>query len=283
MAIRRGRFGYSFTVIRVLQFFCFVAIAGLCSLPAAEINRLDAPKQAAPIAYALAISVLSAVCAATAVLWHICGALPYFANSIVDGVLAVLVIVMAILVGRPLTRLNCGVVGDFNEHITSLGDVLYSVEGMGVEGDGVYKNITDAAKKFSKVHDVDGLQGVEGLPALGKTREEVWSKIGDYDQWVGRVQRVCISMKIVWALAIILIFLLVATAVLSWILHRRVNSIPTFHVEENEDGSHSYYTEHVPASVMREVSMTDDEEGRASGEYRYGYADHRPTVGREGL
>lgn len=55
MAIRRGRFGYSFTVIRVLQFFCFVAIAGLCSLPAAEINRLDAPKQAAPIAYALAI------------------------------------------------------------------------------------------------------------------------------------------------------------------------------------------------------------------------------------
>lgn len=34
---------------------------------------------------------------------------------------------------------------------------------------------------------------------------------------------------------------------------------------------------------MREVSMTDEDEGRASGEYQYGYADHRPTVGREGL
>lgn len=50
-------------------------------------------------------------------------------------------------------------------------------------------------------------------------------------------------------------FLFVGTAILSFILHRRIHSIRTFHVEEDEDGTQLYYTQHVPATIMREESM----------------------------
>lgn len=75
-----------------------------------------------------------------------------------------------------------------------------------------------------------------------------------------------------------------ATAILSYILWRRVHSIRTFHVEENEDGTQVYYTQHVPASVMRESSPTD--EGRAMYEDRPSMEDtghKRMMVGREAL
>lgn len=49
--------------------------------------------------------------------------------------------------------------------------------------------------------------------------------------------------------------LFVGTAILSFILHRRIHSIRTFHVEEDEDGTQLYYTQHVPATIMREDSL----------------------------
>lgn len=74
-------------------------------------------------------------------------------------------------------------------------------------------------------------------------------------------------------------FLFIGTAILSFILHRRIHSIRTFHVEEGEDGTQLYYTQHVPATIMREDSLksyravpaaTDDE--RESTELN----EHRP-------
>lgn len=111
-------------------------------------------------------------------------------------------IITAVFVGRPLTRLDCAVVGNVNEHIDSLGDVMYSVGR--TDPDGVHKFIPNAQTKFQKISGVSGLESVDGLAALGKTFEEVRAKLADYFQWVGRVEGTCKMMKAVWGLAIVL-------------------------------------------------------------------------------
>lgn len=110
----------------------------------------------------------------------------------------------AVFVGRPLTRLDCAVVGDLNEHIGSLADVLYSVIGPDSLY-GAYKVISDAKVKFLRISGVKGLESVDGLDALGATGEDVKLKLGDYSQWVGRVEGTCVSMKVVWGLAMLLV------------------------------------------------------------------------------
>lgn len=126
----------------------------------------------------------------------------YIAYTAGDIIAVIILLVTAICIGRPLTRLNCAVVGDFNENIDSLGDVMYSVNGS--HPDGIHKFIPDAKDKFKKISGVKGLESVNGLGALGTTAEEVKSKLGDYSQWVGRVEETCMSMKAVWGLAILL-------------------------------------------------------------------------------
>lgn len=114
----------------------------------------------------------------------------------------ILLVITAVYIGRPLTRLDCTVVGDFNEHIDSLGDVMYSVAGS--HPDGVHKYISGAKDKFKEILGVKGLESVNGLAALGTTREEVRSKLGDYPEWVGRVEDTCRMMKAAWGLTILL-------------------------------------------------------------------------------
>lgn len=110
----------------------------------------------------------------------------------------------AVFVGKPLTRLDCAIVGDRNEHIGSLGDVLFSVVGPDSLY-GAYQLISDAKDKFLKISGVKGLESVDGLDALGATGEDVRLKLGDYPQWVGRVEGTCITMKAVWGLTMFLV------------------------------------------------------------------------------
>lgn len=139
-----------------------------------------------------------------ALVGHLCHPLPYIAITIADIVAAIILIVAAAFIGKPLTRLDCATVGDRNEHIGSLGDVLFSVIGPDSLY-GAYHVISDAKDKFLKISGVKGLESVDGLDALGSTGDEVRRKIGEYPQWVGRVEATCATMKAVWGLTIFLV------------------------------------------------------------------------------
>lgn len=55
MAIRSGRFGYSFTILRVLQLLCFVPLVGLCIVFATEVTRLGGATQPAPVVLVIVV------------------------------------------------------------------------------------------------------------------------------------------------------------------------------------------------------------------------------------
>lgn len=55
MAIRSGRFGYSFTVLRILQLLCFIPVMGLCIVLAAEVSRLGGASQPAPVVLVIVV------------------------------------------------------------------------------------------------------------------------------------------------------------------------------------------------------------------------------------
>lgn len=137
-------------------------------------------------------------------LGHLCRPLPYIAITIPDIAAAIILMVTAVFVGHPLTGLDCGAVGRLNEHIGSLGDVMYSVIGPDSMY-GSYKVIADAKDKFLRITGVKGLGPVDGLDALGSTGDDIKRKLGNYLQWVGRVQGTCSSMKAVWGLTIFLV------------------------------------------------------------------------------
>lgn len=138
------------------------------------------------------------------VLGHLCRSLPYIVILITDITAAILLIITAVFVGSPLTRLDCAIVGSLNEHIRSLGDVMFSIAGPDPLY-GMYKVISDAKDKFRKISGVNGLESVDGLDALGATGEDIRMKLGEYPQWVGRVEGTCKTMKAVWGLTIFLV------------------------------------------------------------------------------
>lgn len=149
-------------------------------------------------------SAILAIYTFATLLGHLCRPLPYIAIMIPDIAAAIILIITAVFIGNPLTRLDCRLVGNLNEHIGSLGDVMYSVIGPDPTY-GAYKVVSNAKDKFLRISGVKGLESVDGLDALGATGEEITRKLGSYLQWVGRVEGTCISMKAVWGLAIFLV------------------------------------------------------------------------------
>jgi hypothetical protein len=139
----------------------------------------------------------------TTFILHVCGPHGHFVDVMGDSAAALALAISAILIGAPLTRLDCSVVGATNSYISTLGDVYFSIDyspGAG-EAENYIQNATSA---FGRVGRVQGLRSVEGLPALGETRAEVMDQMGNYRQWVGRVEGQCIAMKVVWGFGIVL-------------------------------------------------------------------------------
>lgn len=141
------------------------------------------------------------------------GAHGHLADSILDAVAAAAMIVVALRIGRPLTQLDCGVVGARNAHIGSLGDVLFSTPTSRTTWGEPVSYLLDLPRLRGEGHfgavdsGTEGLQSVGGLPALGTTREEVKEQMNDYRQWVGRVEDQCKAMKIVWGFSMLLPYL----------------------------------------------------------------------------
>ncbi|KAL7270525.1 hypothetical protein RUND412_006766 [Rhizina undulata] len=269
MAIRSGPVGYGFTACRIVEILLVAVLLCLCSFLAAEINALYGPNQPGPVMGALIVSVLALTYSFATLLLHVCGPLPYPFAVGGDFLCFLGILISAVYIGQPLLHLDCAVVGAQNNHIDSLGDVVNSLDSSNYATD--YRFIPNARKLFPAIQNVTGMESVNGLEALGETADSVISKLGSYEQWVGRVENVCVQMKGAWGIGIAACFIYAGTAVLAYILWRRVHTIRMFYVEETSDGP-VYKEEFVPAEMMREVSLEVDgmEEEQSRGLVRKG-------------
>ncbi|RPA79325.1 hypothetical protein BJ508DRAFT_141981 [Ascobolus immersus RN42] len=233
MAIRTGFFGYTFTALRIIEIALMGVICGCSAAMIRHVSRAEAPRQPPAALAAVIVSVIGGVYLLTTLLLHVFGVvIRYIISTILDIVLLIGLIVVAVLIGRPLTGLSCSTVRRFNNNLRDLDDALYG-----------YKPTADHTfmpqqQYFSLPNNYPSLGGVQGLPALGATAKEIGRKLGDYDQWVGRSFYWCRLMKVVWGCAIAGCILMVVSAFVAWRIWRKVNGIPWLReeVDDYEDG-----------------------------------------------
>ena len=91
-------------------------------------------------------------------------ALPFLVNAGMDGLLLIAVIVVAVVVGKPLSYLNCQVIGKMNGNVAS-------------------------AYAFTS--------------ALGNSLDKEGGRI-NYGHWIGATRSNCLEMKSIWGLSIAL-------------------------------------------------------------------------------
>ena len=102
-------------------------------------------------------------CAITFILF-MDGILPFLINTAMDGMLLIAVIVVAVTVGKPLSYLDCKVIGQVS-------------------------GASSSAYAFTA--------------ALGSSLDQNGGKI-DYNHWIGGTKSTCLEMKSIWGLSIAL-------------------------------------------------------------------------------
>jgi hypothetical protein len=90
--------------------------------------------------------------------------LPFFMNTVMDGLFLIAVIVVAVVVGRPLSYLNCQMIGELTGTNTSALAFTTNLSSYLNENGGVI----------------------------------------DYNTWIGASQATCLEMKSIWGLSIAL-------------------------------------------------------------------------------
>lgn len=90
--------------------------------------------------------------------------LPYLINSIVDTLFLIAIIVVSTIVGKPLSYLNCSVIGDLNSSSSS---------------------------------------AISFASALGDSLVSEGGRI-NYNNWIGTSRATCLEMKSIWGLSIAL-------------------------------------------------------------------------------
>jgi hypothetical protein len=125
----KGALGATFLVVRIFQAMSLIAIIGMTANFIAEmVNSGETPPDV--LVGVISVTVIAAVyCIFTGILF-IDNILPLLLNTVMDGLLLIALIVVAVVVGKPLSYLNCDVVGqlqltgDAYDFATSLGSNL---------------------------------------------------------------------------------------------------------------------------------------------------------------
>ena len=106
-----GALGLTFKACRALQAICMVVIIGLT---ANFISQIVSSNQTPPQELIGTISVVCIAilyCVITVILFFD-NILPFLINTIVDGLVLIALIVITVVVGRPLSYMNCQAIGD---------------------------------------------------------------------------------------------------------------------------------------------------------------------------
>ncbi|KAL5337444.1 hypothetical protein BJX70DRAFT_399580 [Aspergillus crustosus] len=172
--------GATFFIARIIQACSLIAIIGLVANFIAQIVRYDAKPPGIFIGTITVTSIATLYTIITTIL-YIDSILPFLASAIIDTLLLTSVIVVSILLGKPLSYLQC----------EEIGNIL---------------NQDDPASAYTFATHL--------RTYLGSLEGEV-----EYKAWVGTSRAVCLQAKSVWGLAIgmcIMFFFTVVCCVFMW-------------------------------------------------------------------
>ncbi|KAN0081967.1 hypothetical protein V8E54_003265 [Elaphomyces granulatus] len=185
MAGKHGALGATFLVVRIFQAISLIAIIGMTGNFISEMVSSNAtpPDVLVGVISVTCIAVL--YCIITIILF-IDDILPFLPNTVMDGLLLIAVIVVAVVVGKPLSYLDCDVVGQLTGGDSSAYDFATS---------------------------------------LGSYLDKVGGNI-DYSHWIGASRAICLETKAVWGLSIALCILFAFSAICSVCLWRQTQVAP---------------------------------------------------------
>ncbi|KAL1964535.1 hypothetical protein VTN77DRAFT_6832 [Rasamsonia byssochlamydoides] len=165
-ANKYGALGATFQIVRLFQGVSLIAIIGMTANFISEMvsNNLTPPNVLVGVISVTCIAVL--YCALTFILF-IDDILPFLINTAMDGLLLIAVIVVAVVVGKPLSYLNCNVIGDLTGSSSS-----------------AYAFATNLGNYLNQ----------EGGTIV-------------YSDFIGASKAVCLEMKAIWGLSIALCIL----------------------------------------------------------------------------
>jgi hypothetical protein len=103
-----GALGVTFTVMRACQFASLIAVIGLCANFISEIATAERESPAELIG-ALTVAVTAVIYVVITYILYYDNMLPLLFTAILDGLLLIASIVVAALIGKPLSKLNCAV------------------------------------------------------------------------------------------------------------------------------------------------------------------------------
>ncbi|KAL4991815.1 hypothetical protein BDW68DRAFT_151371 [Aspergillus falconensis] len=174
-----GALGATFLIARIIQTCSLIAIIGLTANFIAEIVRYDARPPGIFIGTITVTSISTIYTIITSILF-IDNILPFLASSILDSLLLIAVIVVAVIIGKPLSYLECG----------EIGDILSGSGGGSDDGSSAYTFATHLSSYLGHL-----------------------SGAVDYDSWVGASKGVCVEAKSIWGLSIAMCIMFFFTAV----------------------------------------------------------------------
>lgn len=184
-----GALGVTFTAMRAMQFASLVAVIGMC---ANFINEITTMEQNPPseLIGALTVSVTAVIYVVITYILYYDGMLPILMTCIMDGLLLIASIVVAALVGKPLSKLNCAVLP------AAAGEAPAA---------------TSTTTYYTTVTYHQPRQNYE----LTKTLS--------YFTFVGVDQHTCYEIKAVWGLSIALCVLFAFSSIVCVCLWRRIS------------------------------------------------------------
>ncbi|KAK4691554.1 hypothetical protein P7C71_g5469, partial [Lecanoromycetidae sp. Uapishka_2] len=105
-----GALGATFKIVRMLQVVSLLGCIGMAANFISEmVNANDVPSE--ELVGTLSITCIAVLYCAITFILHIDNYLPYLLNTAFDGLMLIALSVVAIVVGRPLSYLNCQVIG----------------------------------------------------------------------------------------------------------------------------------------------------------------------------
>lgn len=178
-----GALGAALQLARVFQMCSLIAIIGMTANFISEIVSNDLTPPDVLIGTISVACTVIIYCIITSIL-YLDDILPFLATAIMDTLCLVAVIVVAVIVGKPLSYLKCSEIG----------------------------NEAAASSKTSAYAFTRNLDSVV---------DQISGKVVKYVNWIGMSRAVCLETKAVWGLTIALCILFFFSAVCSMCLWRQ--------------------------------------------------------------
>ncbi|KAL8907208.1 MAG: hypothetical protein Q9171_005960 [Xanthocarpia ochracea] len=105
-----GALGTTFKVARILQSLSLIAIIGMAAYFISQmVSQNNAPSDV--LVGTLSVTCIAVLYCAITYILYIDNTLPFLITTGMDGMLLIALIVVAVVVGKPLSYLNCNVIG----------------------------------------------------------------------------------------------------------------------------------------------------------------------------